>query len=174
LSTLGRSVERPYKVFVAAGRELPSSRFGGSSPRRATWSGRRMGRCRCCVAASWGLGLIAPPSLPRRGGVRGRRIPKVVARSTLRAITFAPNSAALRLSLTSIAPTHAAIASVAVVVARSSLSEGRRAVVATGDYVRAKLRCAPFDTHIHRPYSRRYRVDVAGVVARSSHSPFGR
>jgi hypothetical protein len=33
-----------------------------------------------------------------------------------------------------------------------------RTVVAAGDYVRAKLRCAPFGTHIHRPYSRRYRV----------------
>jgi hypothetical protein len=30
-------------------------------------------------------------------------------------------------------------------------------VVAAGDYVRSKLRCAPFFAHIHRPYSRRYR-----------------
>jgi hypothetical protein len=38
--------------------------------------------------------------------------PVVVARSTLRAITFVQNSAALRFTLTSIAPTHAAVASV--------------------------------------------------------------
>jgi hypothetical protein len=42
------------------------------------------------------------------------RIPfVVVARSPLRAITFASNSAAPRFTLTSIAPTHAAVASVA-------------------------------------------------------------
>jgi hypothetical protein len=33
----------------------------------------------------------------------------------------------------------------------------RRMVVAAGDYVRSKLRFAPFFAHIHRPYSRRYR-----------------
>jgi hypothetical protein len=42
---------------------------------------------------------------------------------------------------------------------------GRRAVVAAGDCVRAKLRCAPFFAHIHRPYSRRYRVGCKIVAA---------
>jgi hypothetical protein len=49
-----------------------------------------------------------------------------------------------------------ALTSAFTIVARSS--PNRRPVVAAGDYVRAKLRCAPFCTHIHRPYSRRYRV----------------
>jgi hypothetical protein len=44
-----------------------------------------------------------------------------------------------------------------------------RAVVAAGDYVRAKLRCAPFSTHIHRPYSRRYRVGCK-VVGLNKHT----
>jgi hypothetical protein len=37
-------------------------------------------------------------------------------------------------------------------------------VVAAGDYVRAKLRCAPFFAHIHRPYS----ADVAFILAKAS------
>jgi hypothetical protein len=45
-----------------------------------------------------------------------RRFARVVARSTLRAITFVSARCA-SLQLTSIAPTHAAVASVAVVVA---------------------------------------------------------
>jgi hypothetical protein len=42
-----------------------------------------------------------------------------------------------------------------VVVARSSMLGRRCSVVDAGDYVRAKLRCAPFFAHIHRPYSAR-------------------
>jgi hypothetical protein len=48
------------------------------------------------------------------------------------------NSAALRFAFTSIAPTYAAIASVVVVVARSSSRGRRRSVVAAGDYVHEK------------------------------------
>jgi hypothetical protein len=131
-------------------------------PLRRNSLGRRCGRLRSyqtplrSVLHSHPSPLLAP--LSRRLQCRRRAV--FAAQSSLRAITFVQHSAALRFVLTSIAPTRAAIASVAM----SSTCGRRSSVVAAGDYVRATLRCAPFCTHIHRPYSRRYRVGC-NVVA---------